>query len=75
MPQEYRTTCLLGAETDSYDSQGAIVRRARWKHVTREAVEAELGRFTGTIQQTPPMCVVQDRLTGASDQRPISLQL
>ena len=53
--QEYRTTCLLGCETDSYDSEGAQVRTAPWKHVTQDAVEAALEKFRGQIQQTPPM--------------------
>ncbi|KAL0581553.1 pseudouridine synthase pus4 [Marasmius crinis-equi] len=53
--KEYRTTCLLGCETDSYDSEGAIVRNAPWKHVTKEAVEEALAQFTGEIKQTPPI--------------------
>ncbi|GLB34884.1 putative pseudouridylate synthase 4 [Lyophyllum shimeji] len=53
--KEYRTTCLLGCETDTYDSEGARVRIAPWKHVTREQVEAALAQFTGEIQQTPPI--------------------
>lgn len=56
-PQEYRTTALLGCETDSFDSQGAVVRVAPWKHITREKVEEALGTFRGEIMQTPPMHV------------------
>ncbi|KAF9648085.1 pseudouridine synthase [Thelephora ganbajun] len=52
---EYKTTCLLGCETDSYDSQGAQVRVAPWKHVTRETVENALSAFRGQIEQTPPI--------------------
>ncbi|KAK1228392.1 pseudouridine synthase pus4 [Marasmius sp. AFHP31] len=52
---EYQTTCLLGCETDSYDSEGAIVRSAPWKHITKEAVEEALAKFTGEIKQTPPI--------------------
>lgn len=55
--QEYKTTCLLGCETDSYDSEGAQVRVAPWRHVTRENVESALNAFRGEIMQTPPMCV------------------
>ena len=55
--QEYRTTCLLGCETDTYDSEGARVRMAPWRHVTRDKVEDALVQFRGEIQQTPPMCV------------------
>ncbi|THU88419.1 pseudouridine synthase [Dendrothele bispora CBS 962.96] len=53
--KEYRTTCLLGCETDSYDSEGAKVRIAPWKHVTKELVEEALSQFTGQIKQTPPI--------------------
>ncbi|KAI0683627.1 hypothetical protein BC835DRAFT_1423157 [Cytidiella melzeri] len=41
-PQEYRTTALFGCETDSFDSQGAVVRVAPWKHITREQVDSAL---------------------------------
>ncbi|TFK76289.1 pseudouridine synthase [Pluteus cervinus] len=53
--KEYQTTCLLGCETDTYDSEGATVRLAPWRHVTRENVESTLSQFTGEIQQTPPI--------------------
>jgi len=53
--QEYRTTCLLGCETDSYDSEGAQVRVAPWRHVTREKVEDALEQFRGEISQAPPI--------------------
>ncbi|KAK0463955.1 pseudouridylate synthase 4 [Desarmillaria tabescens] len=53
--KEYITTCLLGCETDSYDSEGAIVRTAPWKHIVRETVESKIGQFTGQIQQVPPI--------------------
>ncbi|KAJ6547643.1 pseudouridine synthase [Mycena capillaripes] len=53
--KEYRTTCLLGCETDSYDSEGSRVRLAPWRHVTREKVESALAKFRGEIQQTPPI--------------------
>lgn len=53
--QEYYATCLLGCETDTYDSEGKRVRVAPWHHITREKVEATLPKFTGEISQTPPM--------------------
>ncbi|KAJ3533649.1 hypothetical protein NM688_g7251 [Phlebia brevispora] len=53
--KEYRTTALLGCETDSFDSEGAVVRVAPWKHVTREKVEEALEKFRGEIVQTPPI--------------------
>ncbi|KAJ7046867.1 pseudouridine synthase [Mycena alexandri] len=53
--KEYRTTVLLGCETDSYDSDGSRVRLAPWRHVTREQVETALAKFRGEIQQVPPI--------------------
>ncbi|EIN07290.1 pseudouridylate synthase 4 [Punctularia strigosozonata HHB-11173 SS5] len=53
--KEYRTTCLLGCETDSYDSEGARVRSAPWRHITKERIEDALAQFRGDIEQTPPI--------------------
>ncbi|KAJ8517556.1 hypothetical protein ONZ45_g5258 [Pleurotus djamor] len=53
--KEYRTTCLLGCETDTFDSEGNIVRTAPWKHITRESVEGKLAHFRGEIEQAPPI--------------------
>ncbi|KAF4603854.1 hypothetical protein EYR40_001027 [Pleurotus pulmonarius] len=53
--KEYRTTCLLGCETDSYDSEGAVVRTAPWQHITKADVEEKLSMFRGEIQQAPPI--------------------
>jgi len=46
---------LLGCETDSYDSEGARVRLAPWRHVTRASVENVLPQFRGSIKQMPPI--------------------
>lgn len=51
----YRATGLLGCSTDSYDSQGKLVRRATSKHLKREDVEQVLDQFRGQIKQTPPV--------------------
>jgi tRNA pseudouridine55 synthase len=53
--QEYTTTCLLGCETDTYDSEGKRVRVAPWKHVSEDIVREALKAFSGEIMQTPPM--------------------
>ncbi|KAF8201728.1 pseudouridine synthase [Pholiota molesta] len=53
--KEYETTCLLGCETDTYDSEGVRVRLAPWQHVTRQQVETALPKFTGEITQVPPI--------------------
>lgn len=51
----YETIVLFGAETDSYDRLGKIVRRAPYEHITREAVEKALEQFRGKIMQRPPI--------------------
>ncbi|KAJ6113113.1 hypothetical protein N7512_008437 [Penicillium capsulatum] len=51
----YETTVLFGAETDTYDRLGKVVRRAPYEHVTREAVEKALEQFRGKIMQRPPI--------------------
>ncbi|KAL5635385.1 hypothetical protein ACGC1H_004242 [Rhizoctonia solani] len=53
--KEYRTTGLLGCETDSYDSNGARVSTSPYAQITREDVEKILERFRGEIQQMPPI--------------------
>ncbi|KAG8992208.1 hypothetical protein FRB93_002437 [Tulasnella sp. JGI-2019a] len=53
--KEYKTTGILGCETDSYDSDGARVRLAPWSHVTRGDVEKVLAQFRGPIKQVPPI--------------------
>ncbi|KAL5362718.1 pseudouridine synthase [Aspergillus floccosus] len=53
--KSYETVVVFGAETDTYDCLGKIVRRAPYEHVTRAAVEAALDRFRGKIMQRPPI--------------------
>ena len=51
----YEATILFGAATDTYDVLGKVLRRAEYRHVTREMVEEALGRFRGEIMQRPPI--------------------
>jgi len=51
----YRAVVELGAATDTYDASGRVTGRADPSGITREQLEAALGRFRGTIRQTPPM--------------------
>lgn len=51
----YGGTILLGTETDSQDMDGNVIRTGDWSKVTPEDLRAAFARFTGTIQQTPPM--------------------
>lgn len=51
----YEATILFGAATDTYDVLGKVLRRAEYRHVTREKVEEALGKFRGKIMQRPPI--------------------
>ncbi|KAA8652571.1 hypothetical protein EYZ11_002384 [Aspergillus tanneri] len=51
----YETVILFGAETDTYDRLGKIVRRGPYEHITREMVEKALEQFRGKIMQRPPI--------------------
>lgn len=53
--KSYETIVLFGAETDTYDRLGKVVRRAPYEHITREAVEKALEQFRGKIMQRPPI--------------------
>ncbi|KAJ5893475.1 hypothetical protein N7495_005166 [Penicillium taxi] len=53
--KSYEAIILFGAETDTYDRLGKIVRRDPYEHVTREAVEKALDQFRGKIMQRPPI--------------------
>ena len=53
--KSYEATILFGAATDTYDVLGKVLRRAEYKHVTKEGVEAVLARFRGNIMQRPPI--------------------
>lgn len=55
--KEYEVTAQLGIVTDSYDSDGKIVKNFSWSQVSkisRPAVAGALPKFTGTIQQQVP---------------------
>jgi tRNA pseudouridine55 synthase len=51
--KEYRGTVFLGAETDTLDPEGAVV--AQGPVPSREALEAALDQFRGSILQAPPV--------------------
>ncbi|GKZ69564.1 hypothetical protein AnigIFM50267_004776 [Aspergillus niger] len=53
--KQYETVVLFGAETDTYDRLGKVVRKAPYEHVTREMVEKALEQFRGKIMQRPPI--------------------
>lgn len=51
----YRFTCRLGVTTATGDAEGEILVTRPVGSLSREQVEIALRRFTGAIQQTPPM--------------------
>jgi tRNA pseudouridine55 synthase len=52
--KEYEATLALGVSTDSGDAEGAVLEQ-RPVAVSRAQLEQVLSRFTGTLQQVPPM--------------------
>ena len=54
LTKEYEATIKLGATTPSYDLETEIDAEYPWQHIDRNAVEATLKKFTGSIKQVPP---------------------
>ena len=52
--KRYRATLKLGITTTTADAEGELLQR-REVHVTREQLQAACARFTGVIDQVPPM--------------------
>lgn len=52
--KQYLFTVRFGAETDTLDPSGRLVREAPAESVTRKALEEALASFRGSILQTPP---------------------
>src|SRR2546425_2867098 len=50
----YQAEIVFGVETDTYDSEGAIVRTASTADLTRAQIEQVLQHFTGPQMQLPP---------------------
>lgn len=53
--KRYDATVRFGAETDTYDSEGSVVREAGWQQITEQLLDDLLSHFTGPIQQRPPL--------------------
>ncbi|HWR90131.1 MAG TPA: tRNA pseudouridine(55) synthase TruB, partial [Dissulfurispiraceae bacterium] len=53
--KEYVFTARLGEATDTYDAEGSVVRRVEDVSVTTDEIRNLLERFTGEIEQVPPM--------------------
>jgi tRNA pseudouridine55 synthase len=50
----YRATLKLGIKTSTADAEGTVTQQ-REVHITREQIDAACHRFTGLIEQMPPM--------------------
>jgi tRNA pseudouridine55 synthase len=55
LDKEYLVTAKLGESTDTYDAEGKITGRTEDVRVSRTDIAAALDRFTGEIEQVPPM--------------------
>ena len=53
LDKAYEVEAVLGVETDTFDSEGRVLRRSD-NEVTREELEGVLKEFYGDIWQTPP---------------------
>ncbi len=53
--KSYQATMILGASTDTQDSEGRILEEKEWQHIDRVDVDAAISCFTGQIDQLPPM--------------------
>ena len=51
----YEATMLLGVETDTQDMDGQVIAEKDWSAVTPDDVVRAIGRFTGELDQVPPM--------------------
>ena len=54
-PKTYHCVVRLGERSDTFDTEGVIVPGADASSVDPEQIRAELQRFTGEIEQVPPM--------------------
>lgn len=52
--KRYRAHIRLGEQTTTDDTEGEIIARAAFDHITLRQVESAIPAFTGTITQIPP---------------------
>ncbi|OGW85042.1 MAG: tRNA pseudouridine(55) synthase TruB [Omnitrophica bacterium RIFCSPHIGHO2_02_FULL_46_11] len=53
--KEYFGSIQLGIQTDTHDISGTVLNRGDWQHLTEAEVRATAQKFTGVLQQLPPM--------------------
>ncbi len=55
LEKEYAATIKLGETTDTYDSEGRIVRTVKDFKLSADEIKEVFKQFTGDIEQIPPM--------------------
>lgn len=53
--KDYVAKVKLGAETDTLDLTGEVIERREIPHLSVSRIESVFAKFTGEIEQTPPM--------------------
>ncbi len=53
--KDYYGTLRLGVKTDSHDVSGVVIGEKDWRHVSESGVKEAFKKFTGVLEQTPPM--------------------
>lgn len=51
----YRTTFVLGSETDTQDASGEVIATSTYEGVTEDNVLSTINKYIGPIEQIPPM--------------------
>lgn len=55
LEKEYIMTAKLGESTNTYDSEGTVIRRLESLNITDAEIERTIKKFIGEIEQVPPM--------------------
>lgn len=53
--KDYFGTLQLGLKTDTHDISGAVLQKGEWGHISEQDVRQAFQKFTGVLEQTPPM--------------------
>lgn len=53
--KSYEAVVLFGAATDTYDTEGKVIKKAETSHITQELVREKLAGFKGKGVQRPPV--------------------
>ncbi len=53
--KEYFGTLELGIATDTQDISGNVIAKKDWQHVSEKDIRDAFQKFTGVLEQTPPM--------------------